>query len=139
MESRRQISETPGLGNCLDQTFERMSNFVICDMILQVGQTMQPRIPERSYFPTTLVCRENPYDISKLNQSGLHADGSFILPKNSSIQELNLNKTWNDVTLGIGQTLNVVTSVRFWDKGKGKQCIPFNFCTNQIKFRCESL
>ena len=83
-------------------------------MILQVGQTTQPRIPDKSYFPATFVCREYPYDTSKLNQSGLHAVGDLLLTRTrySNIQDFpDINKTWNDVTWGIGDTINVVTDV----------------------------
>ena len=90
------------------------------NIILQVGQTTQPRIPPSNHFPTTIVCRPDAFDGSKLNQIGL-PETFFQAVENSSIQEIpDLNQTWDNVTMGIGRTLNIVNVVsRHWQVGKG--------------------
>ena len=96
-------------------------------MILQVGQTTEPRIPERNHFPTTVVCRDNPFDASKLNLAGL-PESLFQVAKISGIEEFpDLNQTWHDVTMGIGHTLRVEAVARYWDKSKGNQWNACNF------------
>ena len=94
-------------------------------MILQVGQTTQPRIPERNDFPTTVICRTKPYDESKLNKSGL-PKSLFFPVNNNDFQGLvfpDLDKTWNNVTMGLGHTLNVTAAARYWDGSKGKEVL----------------
>lgn len=84
-------------------------------MTLQVGQTTQPRIPASSHFPTTIVCRVNPFDGSKLNQTGF-SDTLFQVVQNSSSEEFSdLNETWNNVTMGINSTVIIETSTRNWN------------------------
>ena len=90
-------------------------------MTLQVGQTTQPRIPPSNYFPTIFVCLDPPFDGSKLSQSGL-PETFFQINDNSSVQEFpDLNQTWNNVTMGIGHSLEVFTLARNWDKGTNRQ------------------
>ena len=102
---------------------------MLLNMIFQIGQTTQPRIPPSTHFPTTVVCRVHPFDGPKLNQSGL-PETFFQVTENSSGEEFpDLNETWNNVTMGVGHTLNVSTFTRFWDGSKGKQCIQLNFYT----------
>ena len=96
-------------------------------MNLQVGQTTQPRIPASSHFPTTIVCRVNPFDGSKLNQTGF-SDTLFQVAQNSSNEVFSdLDQTWNNVTMGINNTISIETSTRNWDPSKGKQCITIIF------------
>ena len=104
---------------------------MLFNMISQVGQTTQPRIPASNRFPTTVVCRPDAFDGSKLNQSGLPETFFQTAVKNSSIQEIpDLNQTWNDVTMGIGRTLNIVNLVaRNWQVGKGNQSLQFILST----------
>ena len=90
-------------------------------MTLQVGQTTQPRIPASRHFPTTIVCRVNPFDGSKLNQTGF-SDTLFEVAQNSSNEEFSdLNLTWNNVTMGINNTVIIQTSTRNWDPSISKQ------------------
>ena len=89
-------------------------------MNLQVGQTTQPRIPASSHFPTTIVCRVNPFDGSKLNQTGF-SNTLFQVAQNSSNEEFSdLDQTWNNVTMGINSTVGIETSTRNWDISNDK-------------------
>ena len=72
-----------------------------------MGQTTQPRTPETYQFPTTVICRDNPYDVTKLNQSGL-PENFFHLTTTYDTQVFpDLNQTWNNVTMSLGHTLEI--------------------------------
>ena len=104
---------------------------MVFNITSQVGQTTQPRILQSDRFPKMVVCRSNKFDGSKLNQIGLPETFFQTAIKNSSIQEIpDLNQTWNDVTMGIGRTLNIVNLVaRNWQVGKGNQSLQFILST----------